>query len=218
MDATLTPTTQALPEQTLQSSVDVIKPIDYKIKLLKNTDVNILRVDSGDHYYEGKIDLTKFPKELNDPISIVEKSLTSYSTPNIKITGTFNPQNSITPKSSYVIKFICIQEFFTTEKEIIIDMIFHKKKEIDYINERFNEMTNEISTLKSDNTELRALLNQMETKLLEMQFNGDDNASYESEESVKKATTKQVTQPASASASATANSAPSKNRRTRDFQ
>jgi hypothetical protein len=182
MDATLalTPaTTQALPEQTLQSSVDVIKPIDYKIKLLKNTDINILRVDSGDHYYEGKIDLSKFPKELNDPISIVEKSLTNYSTPNIKISGVFTPQNSTTPKSSYVIKFTCIQEFFTTEKEILIDMIFHKKKEIDYINERFNEMTNEISTLKSDNTELRALLNQMETKLLEMQFNGDDNASYD---------------------------------------
>jgi len=215
MDSTLTSaTTQTLPEQTFQSSVDVIKPIDYKIKLLKNTDINILRVDSGDHYYEGKIDLTKFPKELNDPISIVEKSLTNYSTPNIKIAGAFTPQNSTTPKSSYVIKFTCIQEFFTTEKEIIIDMIFHKKKEIDYINERFNEMTNEISTLKSDNTELRALLNQMETKLLEMQFNGDDNASYESEESVKKTTTKQVTQPASAIAT----SAPSKNRRTRDFQ
>jgi len=215
MDATLALTpaiTQTLPEQTLQSSVDVIKPIDYKIKLLKNTDINILRVDSGDHYYEGKIDLSKFPKELNDPISIVEKSLTNYSTPNIKISGVFTPQNSTTPKSSYVIKFTCIQEFFTTEKEIIIDMIFHKKKEIDYINERFNEMTNEISTLKSDNTELRALLNQMETKLLEMQFNGDDNASYESEESVKKTPTKQVTQPA------TATSAPSKNRRTRDFQ
>jgi hypothetical protein len=217
MDATLTPTIiQTLPEQTLQSSVDVIKPIDYKIKLLKNTDINILRVDSGDHYYEGKIDFNKFPNELNDPISIVEKSLTNYSTPNIKIIGVFTPINSTTPKSSYVIKFTCIQEFFTTEKEIVIDMIFQTKKEIDYINERFNEMTNEISILKSDNTELRALLNQMETKLLEMQFNGDDNASYESEESIKKTPAKQVSQ--STSATVTATAATSKNRRTRDFQ
>ena len=173
-------------------------------------------MDSGDHYYEGKIELAKFPKELNDPISIVEKSLTNYSTPNIKITGTFIPTSLTTPKSCFVIKFICIQEFFTTEKEIIIDMAHHKKKEIDYINERFNEMNNEIITLKSDNTDLRALLDKMETKLLELQFNGDDNASYESEESVKKVVTKQT--PVTNVQNQLTTAPEKKNRRSRDFQ
>jgi hypothetical protein len=209
----LMPETTSQSTQVLQSSIDIIKPIEYKIKLLKNGELNTLRVDSGDHYYEGKIDFTKFPKELNDPISIVEKSLINYSTPNIKINGTFIPTSLSTPKSSFVIKFICIQEFFTTEKEIIIDMVHHKKKEIDYINERFNEMNNEIITLKSDNTELRALLDKMETKLLELQFNGDDNASYESEESVKKVVTKQTPTTTAAPATST-----TKNRRSRDFQ
>jgi hypothetical protein len=188
MDTTLSPSdnTQSNSSQILQSTIDVIKPVEYKIKLIKNgeTNINTLRVDNCDHYYEGKIDLTKFPKELNDPLSVVEKSLKNYNTPNIKITGTFTPQNVNNPKSAYVIKFICVQEFFTTEKEVIIDMIFHKKKEIDYINERFNEMNNEINTLKSDNTELRSQLNEMETKLLELQFNGDGNDSESSEEKV----------------------------------
>ena len=66
-------------------------------------------------------------------------------------------------------------------------MILNKKKKINYINERFNEMNNEINTLKTDNTELRSLLNDMETKLLELQFNGDDN---DSESSVEKVVTK----------------------------
>jgi hypothetical protein len=172
--------------QSVESVVDIIKPIDYKIKLLKNGDINTLRVDSGDHYYEGKVDLTKFPKELNEPLNIVEKSLTNYDTPNIKIKGTFTPISQTTTKSTYTIKFICIQEFFTTEKEIVIDMTHYKKKEIDYINERFNEMTTEINTLKFANTELRSLVDRMETKILELQFNGDDAESYESEVKVTK--------------------------------
>jgi hypothetical protein len=55
----------------------------------------------------------------------------------------------------------------------------------------------------------------METKLLELQFNGDDNASYESEESVKKVVTKQTPV-----ANIQNNSTPAekKNRRTREFQ
>jgi hypothetical protein len=201
-------------EPTLTSTIDVIKPIEYKIKLLKNNDLNILRVDGGNHYYEGKIDVNIFPKELNDPISIVEKSLTNYSTSNINITGTFIPISSTTSKSSYVIKFICIQEFFTTEKEIIIDMINYKKKEIDYINERFTEMSNEINTLKSSNTELKSLLDRVETKLLELQFNGDDNASYESEVSIKKNVIKQT----SATPTPTSTVATSKSRKVREFQ
>jgi len=201
-------------EPTLTSTIDVIKPIEYKIKLLKNNDLNILRVDGGNHYYEGKIDVNIFPKELNDPISIVEKSLTNYSTSNINITGTFIPISSTTSKSSYVIKFICIQEFFTTEKEIIIDMINYKKKEIDYINERFTEMSNEINTLKSSNIELKSLLDRVETKLLELQFNGDDNASYESEVSIKKNVIKQT----SATPTPTSTVATSKSRKVREFQ
>jgi hypothetical protein len=201
-------------EPILTSTIDVIKPIEYKIKLLKNNDLNILRVDGGNHYYEGKIDVNIFPKELNDPISIVEKSLTNYSTSNINITGTFIPISSTTSKSSYVIKFICIQEFFTTEKEIIIDMINYKKKEIDYINERFTEMSNEINTLKSSNTELKSLLDRVETKLLELQFNGDDNASYESEVSIKKNVIKQT----SATPTPTSTVATSKSRKVREFQ
>ena len=216
MEATLTPSDNIQSTnqtQNTQPIIDIIKPTEYKIKLIKNgeTNINTLRVDNCDHYYEGKIDLTKFPKELNDPISIVEKSLVNYSTQNIKITGQFTPQNANNPKSAYVIKFICIQEFFTTEKEVVIDMIFHKKKEIDYINERFSEMTNEINTLKSDNSNLRILLDKVETRLLELQFNGDDNASYESEESVKKVVTKQTPV-------ATTTSPEKKNRRSRDFQ
>jgi len=214
MEATLTSTDNTQSTNLTQNTIpiiDVIKPIDYKIRLIKNieTNINTLRVDNCDHYYEGKIDLNKFPKELNDPISIVEKSLINYSTPNIKITGQFMPQSANNPKSSYTIKFICIQEFFTTEKEIIVDMAYHKKKEIDYINERFSEMTNEISILKSSNNELKSLIDQMEKKLLEWEIN-DDNVSESSEEKV-------VTKAAPPQTSA-ATAGATKNRRSRDFQ
>lgn len=207
MEATLTPSDNTQSTNQTQLIIDIIKPIEYKIKLIKNgeTNINTLRVDNCDHYYEGKIDLTKFPKELNDPISVVEKSLINYSTPNIKITGQFTPQNANNPKSAYVIKFICIQEFFTTEKEVVIDMIFHKKKEIDYINERFSEMNNEISSLKIDNLELKSLVTQMEKKLLEWEINDEDNASESSEEKV---VVNKVAPPTPAA----------KNRRNRDFQ
>jgi hypothetical protein len=213
METTLTPNENTQSTNLTQNTtplIDVIKPIEYKIRLIKNieTNTNTLRVDNCDHYYEGKIDLTKFPKELNDPLSIVEKSLVNYSTPNIKITGQFMPQSANNSKSSYTIKFICMQEFFTTEKEIVVDMAYHKKKEIDYINERFNEMTNEISILKSSNNELKSLVDQMEKKLLEWEINDDDNASKSSEEKV---VTKAAPPPTSAAAA-------TKNRRSRDFQ
>jgi archaellum component FlaC len=91
-------------------------------------------------------------------------------------------------------------------------MINYKKKEIDYINERFTEMSNEINTLKSSNTELKSLLDRVETKLLELQFNGDDNASYESEVSIKKNVFKQT------SATPTPTVATSKSRKVREFQ
>jgi ATP-dependent Lon protease len=129
----------------------------------------MLKVDMGDHYYDGYINISQFPSEIQEPISVVEKSLTNYSQDNTHITGVFNP-NTETSLATYDITFKCTHAFFTIEKEISIKMTWHMKEQMDYINERFTEMQCELHNLRSDNDELRDLVNKLEKKLVDLEI------------------------------------------------
>jgi hypothetical protein len=60
-----------------------------KPKIVLKDSQQFIKVDMGDHYYEGVLDKSLFPTTLPDHISIVEKSLVNYSTPVMSITGEF---------------------------------------------------------------------------------------------------------------------------------
>jgi hypothetical protein len=145
----------------------------YNIKLIESNNGHMLKVDMGDHYYDGMINLNSFPSEIQDPISVVQKSLNNYFSQNTNITGIFTPTTDIS-QASYTIIFKCTQEFFTIERTIVINMTWHMKEQMDYINERFIEMQSEIKNLKNSNDELKFLLNKVEKKLQDLDRGEDD--------------------------------------------
>ena len=126
------------------------------IKLIKRNDKHYLRADMGDNYYEGEIVLTDFPKALPNPISVVEKSLVNYSTPNTKIVHHFvkSEENAL-----LTVTFENKSEFSNIYEEINISMKRIKKEQIDYINEQFTEMRLAIKKLQQEVDDLKASKN-----------------------------------------------------------
>ena len=121
------------------------------IKLIKRNDTHYLRADMGDNYYEGEIILTDFPKAIPNPISVVEKSLVNYSTPNTTIIHHFVKSEE---NATFTITFENKSEFSNISEQINISMKRIKKEQIDYINERFTLLQQEI-------TELREIISKM---------------------------------------------------------
>ena len=115
------------------------------IKLIKRNDKHYLRADMGDNYYEGEIILTDFPKALPNPISVVEKSLVNYSTPHTTIIHHFVKSEE---NATFTVTFENKSEFSNISEQINISMKRIKKEQIDYINERFTLLQQEIAELR----------------------------------------------------------------------
>jgi len=115
------------------------------IKLIKRNDKHYLRADMGDNYYEGEIILTDFPKALPNPISVVEKSLVNYSTPHTTIIHHFVKSEE---NATFTVTFENKSEFSNIFEQINISMKRIKKEQIDYINERFTLLQQEIAELR----------------------------------------------------------------------
>lgn len=115
------------------------------IKLIKRNDTHYLRADMGDNYYEGEIILTDFPKAIPNPISVVEKSLVNYSTPNTTIIHHFVKSEE---NATFTVTFENKSEFSNIFEQINISMKRIKKEQIDYINERFTLLQQEIAELR----------------------------------------------------------------------
>ncbi len=116
-----------------------------------------LKIDYGDHYYEGLIDKTQFPSSCKDNILIVKKSIEKCETDNQKIIGNFIKPDS-TNNGIYRINIDLNYDLYTINNVINIPMNYYKKEQIDYINERFTKLENEIKKLKIENEELRLKL------------------------------------------------------------
>ena len=162
-----------------------------KPKIVLKDSKQFLKVDMGDHYYEGILVKSSFPSTLPDHISIVEKSLVNYSTPVMSITGEFtigpnlvriqNDQvtglltgsttgsttesttgtQKLTQIAKYIITVKVTQEFLNFEEVITINMHKIQKEQYDYINERFAELETSVSFLKSENENLRAQIKEI---------------------------------------------------------
>ena len=152
-------------------------------KIVLKDSRQFLKVDMGDHYYEGVLDKSLFPTTLPDHISIVEKSLVNYSTPVMSITGEFMigpnleriPNDQVTGLltgpvietsklnqiARYNITVKVTQEFLKFEQVITINMNKIQKEQYDYINERFAELETSVSFLKAENENLRAQIKEI---------------------------------------------------------
>ena len=129
---------------------------NQNIKLIKRNDTHYLRADMGDNYYEGEIILTDFPKALPNPISVVEKSLINYSTPNTKIVHHFVKSEE---NATFTVTFENKSEFSNISEQINISMKRIKKEQIDYINEQFTEMRLAIKKLQQEVDDIKASKN-----------------------------------------------------------
>jgi len=169
-----------------------------KPKIVLKDSRQYLKVDMGDHYYEGVLVKASFPSTLPDHISIVEKSLLNYSTPVMSITGEFTigpnlvriqndqvtglltEQSTGTPNQTQIARYIITvkvtQEFLNFEEVININMNKIQKEQYDYINERFAELETSVSFLKSENENLRAQIKEI---LDERELTESDNESID---------------------------------------
>lgn len=123
-----------------------------------------LKIDYGDQYYLGLIEKTIFPSTIKDSISILKKSINGFTDETTTISHTLTPIDpslASSNDSKYIIHFKYVNDYCNIIETIEMPLILHKKEQMDYINERFAEMTHEI-------TSLQELVNKMEKKILRL--------------------------------------------------
>jgi uncharacterized coiled-coil protein SlyX len=123
-----------------------------------------LKIDYGDQYYLGLIEKTIFPSTIKDSISILKKSINGFTDETTTISHTLTPIDpslASSNDSKYIIHFKYVNDYCNIIETIEMPLILHKKEQMDYINERFAEMTIEISSLHE-------LIGKMEKKILRL--------------------------------------------------
>lgn len=161
--------------------------------LIQNNDTYSIKIDNGDHYYLGSVTQEMFPSDLKNYVEVVEKSLLNYSDNCEKII------NSITKmedgKMFYTINYSITYGSFTRSFEIPILLSYHKKEQMDYINERFGQLETQIKFLTEQNSNLTKSLAEISKQLdesaeSEEESEEEDNKSIEIKKPVEKAATK----------------------------
>jgi hypothetical protein len=117
-----------------------------------------LRFDLGDHYYEGVINQSYFPASITDYIGCVNKAIQNYSTPSQSISGNFNKLEPTNLISSYDITIKFTTDVMNFETIVIIHLTYYKKEQIDYINEQFTDIKNQLVTSENQNKELKTAI------------------------------------------------------------
>jgi hypothetical protein len=123
-----------------------------------------LKIDYGDQYYLGSIEKTIFPGTIKDPVSILKKSISGFTDESTTISHHITPIDPSLVSSNdpkYIIHFKYVNDYCNINETIEMPLVLHKKEQMDYINERFAEMTIEI-------TSLQELVGKMEKKILRL--------------------------------------------------
>jgi len=151
-----------------------------------------LRIDLGDHYYEGVISPAFFPPSITDYIGCVKKALENYSTPSQSISGIFNKLEPANIISSYDITIKFTTDVMNFETIVIIHLTYYKKEQIDYINEQFTDIKKQLTASENQNKELKTAIADLLKRISVL----EDYMSDEEEESRDKpeASTKKVEQ------------------------
>lgn len=123
-----------------------------------------LKIDFGDQYYLGLIENTIFPSTIKDSLSILKKSINGFSDETTTISHHLTPIDPSIASSNdpkYVIHFKYVNDYCNIDEIIEMPLTLHKKDQMDYINERFADMTSNITSLQD-------LVNKMEKKILRL--------------------------------------------------
>jgi len=123
-----------------------------------------LKIDYGDQYYLGSIEKTIFPATIKDPISILKKSISGFTDESTTISHHITPIDPTLVSSNdpkYIIHFKYVNDYCNINETIEMPLVLHKKEQMDYINERFADMTSHI-------TSLQELVGKMEKKILRL--------------------------------------------------
>ena len=169
---------------------DNSKPI-----LIKKDNDHYIKIDNGDHYYQGIIKQTDFPDNIKNFIDIIEKSLIGYNDSHEIITS--NLINSIEDPTSLIfcIKYDISYGNFTQNFSVNIILNHHQKEQIDYINERFNIFENNIKFLMKENNNLIEQIKIISSQL--EKYKDDDLESQESSDDDQPSVKPKVIEPAS---------------------
>lgn len=123
-----------------------------------------LKIDYGDQYYLGLIEKTIFPATIKDPVSILKKSISGFTDESTTISHHITPIDPTLVSSNdpkYIIHFKYVNDYCNINETIEMPLVLHKKEQMDYINERFADMTSHI-------TSLQELVGKMEKKILRL--------------------------------------------------
>jgi hypothetical protein len=123
-----------------------------------------LKIDYGDQYYLGSIEKTIFPTTIKDPVSILKKSISGFTDESTTISHHITPIDPTLVSSNdpkYIIHFKYVNDYCNINETIEMPLLLHKKEQMDYINERFADMTSHI-------TSLQELVGKMEKKILRL--------------------------------------------------
>ena len=102
-----------------------------------------LKVDCGDHYWQGFVTPELFPEEIRENYwNIVEKSFENFSNDEYSVTRNWDD------KTKYVINFHYRAKPFTFKRVIEIEMEKHLKDYKDYTNERIELLEKTVADLK----------------------------------------------------------------------
>jgi hypothetical protein len=138
-------------ETTLKPTVTTVPTPRF----FKRDEEHYLKVDFGTYYYEGVVDKNLFPKDIKDHISCVQDSLKNLSTEFQSTTGEFTKPEVVESNTTYKISVKFNQGFFTYENEISIPMTYVKKEQMEYFNEKFDNLLGKFEGLVDQNQLLR---------------------------------------------------------------
>jgi len=138
---------------------------------------NLLKIDMGDHYYQGKIIQDFFPEEIKDNyIDILQNSFIDYVDDDYSVTKNFDDKNC------YVINFSFKAKPFSFKRKIEIPVTKHEKDFKDYTNERIekletlvNKLFQEVESLKLSKDNLIKVEDEDNNEESEVEESDDDS-------------------------------------------
>ena len=153
-------------------------------QLYQKNELYYLKFDFADHYYEGQIVPGLFPPSIIDYISCVKKAIQGIITPIQSINGKFNKGANLplpavpAPilNSTYDITIKFINDFMNSETLIQIPLMYHKKEQIDYINEQFVDIKKKLADYENENRDLKNSIEKLLKRVKELEsYIGDDS-------------------------------------------
>ncbi len=149
-------------------------------KLIDNCGILQLYIDCDQYYYTGNVNSELFPSEIRDSyVEIITKSFTGYIDNTTEIKGYFENAN-LMADNMYILDIVFTSTFYKTQKFINIPIIITKKERIDYLENKIENLTKELSELKEIISNLTSGKSRL-IKLSDIEISEDDDDDDEEE-------------------------------------